>query len=270
MGNSRRELWYALLAIAIIIAAYAPISGGLAAAPAPGTPAGILLGAAGLLFILLTESLYSFRKRSRRAARWGRSDAWLRFHIFTGIVGPFMIFLHTAWNFNGLAGVVTLLMTATVASGFVGRYIYTLVPRTTAGTEPTAADLQARLASAEAELQRWLDANEEAARRVLARLLVSPPPATTQWSLLAGHALARWRFRWHWWRETRFATGRPPPELARLIAQSRELRFQASSLMAVRRAFALWHAVHVPLQMTLLAATFIHVGAALYYAVLAR
>ncbi|MBU4034462.1 MAG: hypothetical protein KKG34_06645, partial [Proteobacteria bacterium] len=34
-------------------------------------------------------------------------------HIFTGIVGPFMVLLHSSWQFNGLAG-VTLLLTGVI------------------------------------------------------------------------------------------------------------------------------------------------------------
>jgi hypothetical protein len=59
---------------------------------------------------------------------------WLKFHIFTGLVGPYMVLLHTSWKFNGLAGVTTLLTVIIVISGFVGRYIYTRIPRTADGT----------------------------------------------------------------------------------------------------------------------------------------
>jgi cytochrome b561 len=41
-----------------------------------------------------------------------------------------MVLLHTAMRFNGLAGVATLLTAVVVASGIVGRYLYTALPRT--------------------------------------------------------------------------------------------------------------------------------------------
>ena len=44
---------------------------------------------------------------------------WLEFHIFTGIVGPYLVLLHTSWKFNGLAGVVMLLTGVIVLSGFI-------------------------------------------------------------------------------------------------------------------------------------------------------
>ena len=43
-----------------------------------------------------------------------------------------MVLLHPAMRFRGLAAVLTLLTVVVVASGVVGRYIYTRVPRTVA------------------------------------------------------------------------------------------------------------------------------------------
>jgi hypothetical protein len=78
--------------------------------------------------------LYSIRKRSR-SARWGRMSSWLQFHIFTGLVGPYLVLLHSSWKFNGLAGATTLLTAIIVVSGFIGRYIYTRIPRNLDGIE---------------------------------------------------------------------------------------------------------------------------------------
>ena len=49
--------------------------------------------------------------------------------MVTGLVGPYMVLLHTAMRFNGLAGLTMLLTVVVVASGLVGRYLYTRVPR---------------------------------------------------------------------------------------------------------------------------------------------
>ncbi len=91
-----------------------------------------MIGVVGFLLMLMTETLYSFRKRSRKG-RWGSMQSWLQFHIFTGLVGPYMVLLHTSWKFNGLAGATTLLTIIIVISGFIGRYIYTRIPRSLDG-----------------------------------------------------------------------------------------------------------------------------------------
>lgn len=102
----------------------------LGAIPSPGSSTGQTLGALGLMLMLMTQTVYSARKRSNQAARWGSMEFWLRAHVLTGMVGAYVVLLHSSWRFNGLAGIVALLMLLIVLSGFVGRYIYTAMPRT--------------------------------------------------------------------------------------------------------------------------------------------
>ncbi len=127
-------MWLALFAILIITCVYMFVLIWFRAIPAAGGFFGHMIGVIGFLLMLFTETLYSFRKRTNRA-RWGSMASWLQFHIFTGIVGPYMVLLHTSWKFNGLAGATTLLTILIVLSGFIGRYIYTRIPRTMDGNE---------------------------------------------------------------------------------------------------------------------------------------
>ncbi|MBI5933436.1 MAG: hypothetical protein HY867_06975 [Chloroflexi bacterium] len=127
-----KELWLAMLAAILIGALYGAVVMLTKEIPSAADLFGHSLGILGFILMLMTELLYSLRKRSR-SARWGRMSSWLEFHIFTGLVGPFMVLLHTSWKFNGLAGISTLFTVIIVISGFVGRYIYTRVPRTTDG-----------------------------------------------------------------------------------------------------------------------------------------
>lgn len=126
------ELWLAFLAAVLITGIYALIVFFTREIPAASDLFGHGLGIFGFLLMLMTETLYSLRKRMR-TVRFGRMSLWLKFHIFTGLVGPYMVLLHTSWKFNGLAGVTTLLTVVIVISGFVGRYIYTRIPRTADG-----------------------------------------------------------------------------------------------------------------------------------------
>jgi hypothetical protein len=126
------ELWLAFLAAILITGLYALVVVLTREIPAASDFFGHSLGIFGFLLMLMTETLYSLRKRMR-TVRFGRMSRWLQFHIFTGLVGPYMVLLHTSWKFNGLAGVTTLLTVVIVISGFVGRYIYTRIPRTADG-----------------------------------------------------------------------------------------------------------------------------------------
>lgn len=185
MRVQNRELWLSALAIIIITAVYALFTWQTRLIPPASGLFGHLIGVLGFLLMLMTEILYSLRKRSRKAS-WGKMANWLQFHIFTGIVGPYMVLLHTSWKFNGLAGATIALTLIIVLSGFVGRYLYTLIPRTVDGVEVETSQDQS----------------------------------------------------------------------------------QVIYLRKVRRAFSIWHAIHIPLGVALFTAAFIHIGAALYYATL--
>jgi hypothetical protein len=130
--SSNRELWYSLFAVCFATLVYLVVVAWKGGIPRASEFYGHTIGVFGFILMLMTETLYSLRKRSR-SARWGRMADWLDFHIFTGIVGPYLVLLHTSWKFNGLAGVTTLLTVVIVISGFVGRYIYTRIPRTADG-----------------------------------------------------------------------------------------------------------------------------------------
>ncbi len=149
-----RELWLAAFTIVLITIIYGGVVWLTKEVPASGDLFGHLLGILGFTFMLMTETLYSLRKRSR-SARWGRMAHWLEFHIFTGIVGPYMVLLHTAWKYNGLAGITTLMMLVIVGSGFIGRYIYTRVPRTLDGTIIEGQTSEAMLRQARRMLALW-------------------------------------------------------------------------------------------------------------------
>ena len=137
------ELLLALVAVAGITVVYGSFVQ-VVGVPAASGLLGHMLGVAGFTLMLLTETLYSLRKRAMRRPR-GTMRSWLRFHIFTGIVGPYLVFLHSAWSFNGLAGALTVMTGVVVASGFIGRYIYTAVPRTADGVVIEAQELQVAL-----------------------------------------------------------------------------------------------------------------------------
>jgi len=148
------ELWLALFIAVALTALYGSVLYATRAIPAAGSLFGHLLGIIGFILMLMTEVLYSLRKRSRRA-RWGSMETWLKFHILTGLVGPYMVLLHSSWKFHGLAGAVTLLTLLIVASGFVGRYIYTRIPRSLDGSETDDSARAAGLAKTRRAMAVW-------------------------------------------------------------------------------------------------------------------
>lgn len=271
MQRSNRELWLAFIAILGISAAYLFMVVILDGIPKASDLFGHLIGILGFLLMLMTETLYSFRKRSR-SARWGRMASWLNFHIFTGIVGPYMVLLHTSWKFHGLAGVVTLLTLIVVGSGFIGRYIYTAVPRTADGVEIETGQIEQQIAIAGAEIQDWLRRSPETAS-IFATLEVVPKASGGALGIIMTRPLLDWRQRLRWQAARRKLDGPIRvqfDQLEKLFRRQSILHRQLASLAMARRLLALWHAVHIPIGMALFTAAFIHIGAAIYYATLLR
>ncbi|GAB4581949.1 MAG: hypothetical protein Fur0022_47010 [Anaerolineales bacterium] len=272
MQNSARELWLAFTAIVIITILYlfvVIVQGGV---PEAREFFGHSFGVLGFILMLMTEFLYSQRKRSR-SARWGKMATWLQFHIFTGIVGPYLVLLHTSWKFNGLAGVVTLLMIVVVLSGFVGRYIYTAVPRSADGAVIESDDLEQAIASTEATLQEWLTAYPRTAHQLQPLLAGVGHSGQSDLALIFGRGLQEWRTRFQWWQLKSQLQGLPREQISQLenlIRRRQTLKRQIASLAMARRLLALWHAVHVPIGMTLFFAAFVHIVGAIYYATLLR
>lgn len=269
-GN--RELWLAFTAIVMISLLYGFMVTTLGGIPPAREFFGHSIGVIGFVLMLMTETLYSIRKRSR-AARWGRMSSWLDFHIFTGLVGPYLVLLHSSWKFNGLAGIVMLLTVIIVISGFVGRYIYTAVPRSIDGVEVDSDVLIHQISHVENELEGLLADSPAKTKAVLQRTIASVGDEKDSVSTLFGRTFSDLRFRIEWQRVKSQVSPTVSMQLDRLkvlVQRKRTMERQLSSLAAARRMMALWHTIHIPIGMVLFTAAFIHIVAAVYYATLLR
>jgi hypothetical protein len=243
----------------------------LVSVPSGGHPFGHFLGILGSVLMVVTELAYSARKRSA-LFRFGQVRHWLSFHIFTGIVGPALVFWHTALEFRGLAGLATVLAGLVVASGFLGRYIYTAVPRTLAGAEVDRRQLEAEARRLQEELAAW-SADKSAQVQALVRTESSLPAESAE---LSGWGVLLRRI--DEWREERRLQGALQQldrqerarvsEIERLLRRQHLLVRQIESLQTVRRLMGLWHTAHVPLGLTLFTAMVIHVVATIYFGAL--
>jgi cell division protein FtsB len=266
--RSNRELWLAGVTIIVVTFLYLVAVAALSQIPPASQLFGHALGILGFIMMLLTETLYSLRKRSRKA-RWGRMSDWLNFHIYTGIVGPYLVLLHSSWKFHGLAGLVTLMAALVVASGFIGRYIYTSIPRTADDVEIEASQVMRQLTAIEAELNRRMQGESITIQASVNGLVSEQTLTGNAPRLFLTRAWLDWQERRRWKSfEIRSAPAERAQiaELEQLTRRRDALRRQMASLALARRLFALWHAVHIPLGMLLFVAAFIHIAAAIYFA----
>jgi len=240
----------------------------LLAIPSGGHPFGHALGIIGAILMLMTEFLYSARKRWH-IFRTGRVRSWLSFHIFTGIVGPFLVLMHTGLEFRGLAGISMLFTLLVVLSGFIGRYIYTSVPRTLAGVELDRRDLEGDLASQRDELAVWSSGKPQRIQNLVSEYAFVGVPAQ---DLSPVDVLLRRVTEWQSRRKLHSSIKQLEKEererlkeLEQMINQQQRLIRQISSLKAARRMMGSWHTLHIPLGITLFVSMIIHIAAAIYF-----
>jgi hypothetical protein len=207
--------------------------------------------------MLITEVLYSLRKRYM-LARWGKLQHWLSFHIYTGLVGPYMVLLHSSWKFNGLAGILMLMTLIIVISGFVGRFFYTEVPRAADGELLEIEQLNQLIIQNQEALELWRETHPDLIAQLDAIIASEPARRGRQAAV-----------RRHWRRLERSA----PAANQQMLVEMREtwerqqvLRRQLDSMAGSRRLLAVWHTFHIPLGVATFTVAFIHIIAALYYA----
>jgi hypothetical protein len=87
MLERSRELLFALVAIVFITILYFMMLALTRGVPAASGFYGHGMGILGFVLMLMTETLYSLRKRWRNA-RWGKMARWLEFHISPASSGP--------------------------------------------------------------------------------------------------------------------------------------------------------------------------------------
>ena len=77
MFKRHREIWYALIAIAVTTAIYLVAYGQAGTFPKASGLVGHGIGISGFVLMLMTETLYTIRKQMTDA-RWGSMAGWLQ------------------------------------------------------------------------------------------------------------------------------------------------------------------------------------------------
>ncbi len=96
---------------------------------------GKALGTAAVLMFLLNLA-YLARRRLRSWHRWGILRHWMSAHVFFGLLGGGLLLLHANFRLTSPAARLSAqAVVALLATGVVGRYIYTMVPHTATGQE---------------------------------------------------------------------------------------------------------------------------------------
>jgi hypothetical protein len=109
----------------------------------------------GVMMLLLLS--YPLRKYVRFMQNLGKVKYWFLVHIFLGVMGPWLILVHSTFHIGSLnAGVALASMCIVVASGVVGRFIYVRVHRGLNGELVSLQDLRNRAGMVEKEARSAL------------------------------------------------------------------------------------------------------------------
>ncbi|MGE0623718.1 MAG: hypothetical protein AB7I04_04610 [Pseudomonadales bacterium] len=238
---------------------------------------GYWLGIAGgsLMLLLL---VYPLRKRVKALAGLGSVRFWFRTHMIFGILGPLLVLLHSNFTIGSLNGQVALFCTLIVASsGILGRYLYAKIHYGMYGHKATLESLQADMSaggSASGGLPVVALINDRLQpyeRTVLSRSRRILPS-------VAGMAMAPFtvfRLRRQLKRELAALVDERLNGTAALAHHRERLLDSAlayldrrletyrkfAQLRGCERLFSLWHVVHFPLFLVMVAAAIVHVMA---------
>jgi hypothetical protein len=234
-------------------------------------PSGLIGQGAGVLAlaIFLFLWLYPLRKKFRWLAFTGSIAKWLDVHSLAALGLPLLVAMHAAWRFGGVIGLGFWSMMVVWASGIVGRYLYSRVPRSQVGVELTIEEIAAqRQALLEEIAQR--SGLEVAAIEAALDADPTPTDGLGLWQTfrrMVSDDLRRRRAATKLRHEIRLR--RPLQrrgdmaalrEVVRLANREMALMQQSRMLGATHNILRFWHVAHRPLAITALAAVIIHVA----------
>jgi hypothetical protein len=223
---------------------------------------GYALGIVGgsLMLLLL---LYPVRKRGRLLRNFGPTKYWFKAHMLFGVLGPLCILFHSGFKLGSLNSNVALLCMLLVASsGLVGRYFYTRIHHGLYGRKATLQELQQHSALLKQSLSEQLQQTPVLLDRVTAfeaGVASQPRNLLASFVTLLSLGVRTWFV---------YLTVALTP-ITRHAPYKRQLvRHIGAHLASIRkvaefhfyeRLFAIWHVLHLPLFLILIASGVIHV-----------
>jgi hypothetical protein len=254
----------AVFSVAVLLAAFRGVQlrGEFVFSPEYGV--GYALGIVGGLMMLLLLT-YPLRKHLHFMGRMGAVRHWFRIHMLLGIVGPLCILFHCNFSLGAVNSNIALLcMALMVASGMVGRFIYTRIHYGLYGHKATLQGLQRDKALAE-QMLRKIGGNEQ----VVVGALQSLDQMQHYAQQPLGFAARSWRLvsisprmkllAWRIQRQLR-ATNLSG-DVREYIDNYVDVMQRISGFVFFDRLFALWHTLHMPIFFMLVITGLVHVWA---------
>jgi hypothetical protein len=284
-----RLAWLLAAAVVLVIAGYGYDYYTLGALQRPFSPKheilrpsgtiGIKLGMFGVLLFFLIY-LYPLRKRWGWLGRQGNSRHWLDFHVVLGSTAPIIVAFHSCFKFGNIAGMAFWSMLMVTLSGFVGRYLYSQIPRGLSAAELSRKEMLEREEKLRKEiaeqkatfgfsveaLYQLPTADQVAKTPMVASLLTMflidfKRPFKASLVRLQQAGFGPWLFSFCGLLPTRDA------KLERAIRVAQKEATLSKHILFLTRTqevFKLWHVVHRPFSYAFAIMAIIHIGIALF------
>jgi len=233
---------------------------------------GHLYGNIGIVLIV-GNLLYLVRRRYVHVTWLGSMTAWMDWHVFSGIVGPAFVLLHSAFTMRTWPAIVSAASLAVVvATGLFGRYLYRLVPRVADGRQEPTEELAADVDRALMTLRDLGPGSVAAAELVEVRVeqvVARAGKARTGLGAIVTALRAMWQLR-----ELRLAaravaaaagaTAADAIQIGRAAAKIGRLIVRVDLIDTLARAAAFWRGLHRNLVVVMMLAASLHVTIAIY------
>ncbi len=231
---------------------------------------GYLLGIIGgsLMLILL---LYPLRKRIRLMQNWLNIKSWFRMHMLLGVLGPICILLHCNFQLgstNSSTALIAMLLVA--GSGLIGRYFYSKFHYGVYGKQVALQQIKQDLDT----LYQQMEGRTPGAQQQLLQKLYlgSCKIINNQQQEISLRKLIKQR---RWLRQMRrqaLATEKHSPQDNK-DTQDLHTQYHAlagllgtlSSLRIFERLFGLWHVIHIPVFLLMIATAVVHIFVVHWY-----
>ncbi len=214
-----------------------------------GSPIGGALSLSGALR-MLGPLLYLVIKRVKpikaRVTRHVSMRIFLRWHVYTGLVGSLLVLLHTGQKFESVLGMaLTALTLLVVSSGFVGRHLLRRISDVRT-TRRLLGQLYEAYDAASEKLA--MDPDRRALihplRNAWSRALLTESPATDGPDLIDVAS---------------------PVAVASLVDSISDVESAIEARVAIKRGFSRWLRVHIFLSVLLYLTLALHVWAAIHF-----
>ncbi len=239
---------------------------------APHYMLGVFAGV--LMLMLLYYPLWKVvgGERWKGALKW-----WFRAHVLFGVLAPVAVLYHAGFSVDGAEGRIALVLVAAVAvSGLVGRWIYGRTHSGASGRRQTLDSLSRDKAYAKYKLATVCEFAARLRSGLQAYEIAALTPAHGLFDKLVRLLSFTIWTAWHeraYRRELEEAIEYEAHRMRWSDAQRRAIRAEARRYLAlyldsVRRMsslaffdnlYSLWHALHLPLLMMMVAAAVLHV-----------